>query len=83
MTAHRAPTGVTRQAVLEYLMREADMDGLVTVSEREVGEVLGITGQAAGSHIRNLADDGQLTLIPGGAGYMAMNAIQLSESVFA
>jgi hypothetical protein len=76
----RRATGATRHDVLGYLIREADLDGLVTVAQREVGEALGITGQIAGYHIHNLEVDGLLTVLPDAAGYKNMCAIQLSES---
>jgi predicted ArsR family transcriptional regulator len=60
VSAVRAARGETRQAVFDLLVREADMDGLVIVTEREIGEVLGITQTAAGFHVRALMAEGLL-----------------------
>lgn len=80
---HVRPLGESRQAVLDYLIHEADLDGLVTVSSHEVGEAIGVEQTVAARHIRNLAADGLLTIIPNGSGYKRLNAIQLAESVLA
>lgn len=82
MKAKRA-NGVTRQAVLEYLVREADMDGLVIVREQDVADSLDCCQKNVSRHIHNLAADGFLTVEPAGSGYKSLNAIQLAEAVFA
>jgi len=83
MTHQQRPDGETRAAVLAILVREADMDGLVTIAEREVGDELGLIQSAVSRHIRNLAAEGKLTVFPDGAGYGRLNAIQLAEEVYA
>lgn len=80
-TKPKRAAGVTRQQVLDYLIRKADLDGLVTVSEQEVGDALGITRTAAGRYIYSLAEDGLLTILRAASGFKSMNAIQLHESV--
>jgi predicted ArsR family transcriptional regulator len=84
--------GVTRQMVLDCLILNADLDGLVTVTAWEIGELLGIEASGVSRHVRNLAADGMLTILgqsePDARGYMGveghpMNAIQLAESVLA
>jgi predicted transcriptional regulator len=91
MSAAR-PRGVTRQMVLDYLIREADLDGLATVAGREIGEALGVRQEAVSRHIANLATDGHLTILgtaigdngyDGGWGYGSPLAIQLAKSVLA
>jgi predicted ArsR family transcriptional regulator len=86
MTAKKNADGVTRQAVLEYLTREADMDGLVTVAEQEIGDALGISQASVSWHVQSLAGDGVLAIV-GRAEKSTrgcpVNAIQLSEEVYA
>lgn len=50
----------TRAAILEYLIREADLDGLVTVSRDEVAAALGISRTVVGHHIHRLVSEGLL-----------------------
>ena len=54
------PNGATRQAILDYLVREADLDGVVTLSTASVGEAFGITPGSAALHMRNLVVDGAI-----------------------
>lgn len=81
----RGPNGVTRQAVLDYLIREADMDGLVTVSELEIGAAVGVARGTIPAHLNSLRADGLLEVVGRTSGVKAhsVNAIQLAESVFA
>lgn len=74
----------TRQAILEYLVREADLDGLVTVSQEEIGAAAGITQSHVADYLAALVADGVMAR----AGRVkvknhAIVAYQLSESVMA
>lgn len=73
--------GATRRAVIDFLLREADMDGLVIVSEREIGEVVGVSQGTASYHIRKLVAEGLLTAAPAVGTDARFNAIQLTEAV--
>lgn len=81
----RRANGVTAGAVLAYLLREADLDGLVTVSSEEVGRAVGISEAAAGVHLRNLVDRGLIS--PAGrvkgVQHHAIIAYQLSDEAMA
>lgn len=83
MTTKTRPDGETRHLVLECLIREADMDGLVTLSESEIGAVVGVSRTAVNIHLHSLAAEGVLAIVPNGSGYKSLNAIQLSEAVCA
>lgn len=63
MSAPVGAEGVTRGHVLAYLSREADLDGLVTVSETEVAQALGIAQVTAHYHFDSLRDAGLLTQV--------------------
>lgn len=73
----------TRQAVLDYLVRAADLDGLVTVAQREIANDLGLNQTTIGKAVRRLAADGVLSIQHDGGGYKSLAAIQLAESVIA
>ena len=84
MSTRSCRRGSTWQAVLDYLVSEADMDGLVTVSGQEVADALGIAQTTAAYHIRALAIEGLLTILPEDVGPKnTLHALQLSEEVYA
>ena len=83
MTAHHRAPGVTAGAVLAYLQREADLDGLATVSSGEIGTALGVTAEGARHHLSALAEAGliaQAGRTQGVKGHAIM-AYQLSDEV--
>lgn len=81
MTTTQRANGVTAGAVLAYLQREADLDGLVTVSQAEIGDHLGVSIVAAGEHLRNLRDAGLIAAAgrTQGVRYHPILAYQLSD----
>ncbi len=89
MTATTNVSAATKARVLEYLVREADLDGLVTVVQREIGEAVGIAQTHAGRVLHALESDGALTIVTLGTssgqprGVGIPGEIQLSESVTA
>jgi hypothetical protein len=60
MSAQVRPDGVSRRLALDYLAREADLDGVVTVGTPELGRVLGMTQYAAWLHVQSLLAEGLL-----------------------
>src|SRR5690606_10537341 len=83
MTAVKRANGVMAGAVLAYLQREADLDGLATVSSGEIGTALGVTAGSAQRHLSALAEAGLITQAGhtrGVKGYAIM-AYQLSDEV--
>lgn len=82
---HHLDTGVTAGAVLAYLQREADLDGLVTVSQGEVAAAIGCSQPNVGLHIRNLAAAGLIAPTGRVQGVVnhAIVAYQLSEEAMA
>jgi WhiB family redox-sensing transcriptional regulator len=63
-----APDGVTRARVFTALMELADSDGIVSVSTKVVGEMCGVSRNAANEHIHRLVNDGALEVVSGSAG---------------
>jgi predicted ArsR family transcriptional regulator len=83
MAAQTRANGVTVGAVLAYLQREADLDGLVTVSSAEIGEEVGTSGVNAAVHLRALTDAGLISpagRVKGVKGHPIL-AYQLSDEV--
>lgn len=56
----RQPEGVTRTTILDYLIHEADLDGVVIVSCCELAGRFGVTSQTAAFHVRTLVSQGLL-----------------------
>lgn len=74
-------SGETMDRVLAILVREADMDGLVTVTQTAVAAELGLSHTSAWYAIEQLAEHRKLSVLRRGHG--AIPEIQLAESVFA
>jgi predicted ArsR family transcriptional regulator len=60
MSARMAGKGQTRDAVLAYLVREADMDGVATTTSAQIAAAIGGTTSNANSHLHNLIADGSI-----------------------
>lgn len=76
-----APRGATRASVLAYLVREADLDGVVILPYREIGAALDISIGSVGFHVRNLAAEGLLTHDSDATEHNGMTVIQLADEV--
>ena len=63
-----APDGVTRARIFAILMELADREGIVSVSTKVVGEMCGVSRNAANEHIHRLVKDGALEVVSGSAG---------------
>lgn len=74
-----------RQAVLDHMIREADMDGVVTISGFEVGRAVGISQATASHHLRALVCDGLLTAVGRTDGIRGRSVLifRLNEDVMA
>lgn len=79
-------------AILAQLIREADMDGLVTVCQREVADALGVHQTDVSRALQVLSAEGKLVVLRRGsaagkgvtlAQRVIPAQIQLSESVIA
>jgi predicted ArsR family transcriptional regulator len=75
--------GVTKGAVLSYLIQEADLDGLATISLREVGEALGIEMSGVCYHLSTLEEAGLVEYAGRTSGIKghSISAYQLSDEV--